>query len=559
MAKIYTGLDIGTKSVKLVQLKRGRGNSVQLVNLASAELSSSSQRAVVSAPAGETENESNKLGAGRSLAPTAKVGETIQRLLTDHKIKPYQLITAIPKHLTTVRSITLPTVQVAEIEQMIRFEAAKHIPFLAEDDILDFQIMGTSSIGGSQILLVTVRKPIIDDHLALLKKIGLEPEMVSVSSSAIYTAMKQNGQLEEGAVQVLIDIGASMTDLTLVQNRILVYSRSATVAGNQLVQRLQDDFQIDALTAESMLPLIDLSQPNFGIDAYHQDRLAKAILPWLELLDNEIKQSLEYFRSESGVSQIDSIILSGGLSRLKGLTAHLAKELNIDIIPVDPLKNIDSHLFGNEVNSAKAGIIPSINIAVGLALCGAETEPGAGLNLLPVELLRKRKQTVQQRKYIAVGALAGLCLLSAGVAGYREYAERETRMQEIKLKLHEFGPLALKLKAMQAQVERIKGMFSPDDAAIDSIALLSQFDYIPSQVAVTRFDYKRNVQLTLEGAALSLPDTIALRESLAKSGLFELVKLRETRTGLMEGKPVQFFTIECKLKKMKQETVVSRQ
>jgi type IV pilus assembly protein PilM len=542
MAKIYTGLDIGTKTVKLVQLRRGRGGSVQLVNLATVEIPTSQEdRSALN------ELDQNHLDLELKAKTESNLIKTIHQLLSSQKIRPTHLVTAIPKHLTTVRSITLPTDSPAEIEQMIRFEAAKHIPFLADDDILNFQIMGTSAIGGSQVLLVAVRRQIIDDHLILLKKIGIEPEIVSVSSVAIYTAMRQSELLEEGTVQALIDIGSSMTDLTLVQNRILVYSRSTTVAGNQLVQRLQAEFQINEQTAESMLPLIDLTQANFGIDTYHQDRLAQSILPWLEQLDNEIKQSLEYFRSESGVSQIDSIILSGGLSRLKGLSTHLAKELNIEIIAADALKNIGINrtLWAEKV--AKWG--SSINIAVGLALRGTETALGAGINLLPRELLTKRKQAVQQRRYLAIGILAGLVLLTGSYAGYREYAYREKRIQEINRTVQEMKSLAEKLTEMQAQVERIKGMFSPDDAAIDSLALLSQIDFVPSQVAITRFDYKRNALLTVEGAALSLPDVIALRESLAKSGLFELVKLRETRTGQMEGKPIQFFTIECRLKK----------
>lgn len=474
--------------------------------------------------------------------------DTLRQLFIDHKVHTTHLVTAIPKHLTTVRSITLPTDSAPEIEQMIRFEAGKHIPFLAEDDILDFQIMGASAIGGSQVLLVAVRKQVVEEHLLLLKKFGIEPTIVSVSSVAMYAAMQHSGQLEEGAAQVLIDIGASMTDLTLVQNRILVYSRSATVAGNQLVHRLQAEFHVDKKTAESMLPLLNLDQPDFGIDTYHKERLAHAVLPWLEELDTEIKQSLEYFRSESGVSQIDSIVLSGGLSRLKGLKAHLTKEINLEIIPANPLKQV----MLNKTSLAQPDrekLLPCINVAFGLALRGGEIGVGAGLNLLPAELLRKREKRVRQRNYITVGALAGAILLTGSIAGYHEYAYQQKRIVEINNRLLEIKPLAEKLKEMQAQVERIKGIFSQEDAAIDHLATLSQIEFIPQQVAIIRFDYKRNTQLTLDGAALSLPDTIGLREALAKSGLFEIVKLRETRTGQMEGKPVQFFTIECKLKK----------
>lgn len=540
MPKIYTGLDIGTKKIKLVQLKRGRGGSIQLVNLATIDLPSlrGNHDELI-------ESNQNQPDFELKTRTESNLIKSIQHLLSEQKIRPTHLITAIPKHLTTVRSITLPTDSPAEIEQMIRFEAAKHIPFLADDDILNFQIMGASAIGGSQVLLVAVRRQIIDDHLALFKKIGIEPEIVSVGSVAIYTAMRQSDQLEEGAVQALIDIGASMTDLTLVQNRILVYSRSAAVAGNQLVQRLQEEFQINEPTAESMLPLIDLTQANFGIDTYHQERLAQAILPWLEQLDNEIKQSLEYFRSESGVSQFDSIVLSGGLSRLKGFSEHLAKELNTEIIIADSLNNIG---ISRSIETEKIDKLKSsVNIAVGLALRGTETALGAGINLLPRELLYKRKQVVKQQRYFVIGILAGLLLLTGGYAGYKEYTYRENRILEINRTVQEMKPLAEKLVEMQAQVERIKGMFTPKDAAIDSLALLSQIDYIPEKVAITRFDYKRNGLLTIEGAAISLPDTIAIREALAKSGLFDLVKLRETRLGQMEGKPVQFFTIECRL------------
>ncbi|MCX7919712.1 MAG: type IV pilus assembly protein PilM [bacterium] len=569
MAKIFTGLDIGSKTIKLVQLKRGRGTvvrnqqrarfsqveptpgepelkripgrgTIQLVNFAISEIPSplSEPRTVYSAEQPRTAN-------------PEQIAETIEQLFNAQKIRPTHVITAIPKHLTTIRSITLPTDSPAEIAQMIRFEAAKQIPFLSEDDILDFQIMGSSPLGGSQVLLVAVRKQIVDNHLALFKNIGIEPEIVTVSSVAFYTAAKQSDQLEEGAVQVLLDIGASITDLTLVRNRILVYSRSVPVAGNQLVHRLRDQLQIDELSAEAMVPRIDLTRSDFGLDTYHRPALESAISGWLESLDNEIKQSLEYFRSESGVAQLDSMIVSGGLSQMNGLAAHLMKELNLEIIPANPLNYISIHR--SQVTKELNLWQPRLNGAIGLALRGFDTELGAGLNLLPRELLRQRYRNVQRRKYIASSALAGVIVLTALGTGYREYIVREQRLIDINLKLRELTPLASKLTEMQSQIERIKAMISPDDPAIDVLVTLSQLDFIPSQLAIIRFDYKRNSQLTIDGAALTLPDIIMFRETLDKSGLFELVKLRDTRAGLMEGKPVQFFTIECKLKKTQQE------
>jgi len=319
-----------------------------------------------------------------------------------------------------------------------------------------------------------------------------------------------------------------------------------------LIERFQQEFQLDEVSAESLLPLVDLGKPNFGLDTYHQDRVTRVINPWLELLENEIKQSLEYFRSESGVSQIDSIILSGGLSRLKGLAVYLAKELNIELTLANPLKNIDVRFPTRTVTRTEIGspdANASFTVAVGLGLRGFETALGAGINLLPQELLKNRKRTVRQRKYIAVSVLVGIIMLTVLGAGYRQYTDREKRIVEIKRQLQEMAPLAAKLNEMQSQIQRIKGMFTPDDPAIDTLSLLSRIEFIPGQVAIIRYDYKRNIQLTIDGAAQLLPDVISLRETLDKSGFFEVVKLRDTRAGQMEGKPVQFFTIECRLKK----------
>lgn len=534
--RIITGLDIGTHSIKIVQLRRISATNAVLVNYGIFPVG----ELLVN---GMQEDEKKKY--------REHIIELLKKIITEQKIRITNLVTAIPKQFATVRYITLPSTDPIEIKQMVPYEAQKHIPFLSEEDIVDFQLLSTSPLGTSEVLLVVVKRVIIDDYLSLLNRAHLMPEVVDVSTLAISNLLQFSGFLDSNKAYISVDIGAQMTDLTLITNGILRETRSTPIAGNQLIRGFTEEFKATMQEIESMLSVIDLEKENYGVDSVHALKVEKAIRPWLERFISELRRSIEYFIARANINKIDSILLSGGLAQMKGLPAYLVHELGISTRLVNPFEKIQFPLRKNKFD--KETILPQLAVAAGLALRQINGAVGAGVNLLPPQVLGARVRKKLVRSWVVTGTLAGIATLSTVATGYRIYSERVNRLEQITKEIQRISALSERLSIMRDQIDRVKTIFLEKEPLIETLSYLSSLEFIPSRVTLTKIDYTRNRLLLLQGTALEIEDVFTLRTLLDKSQIFENVTLKDTRIITMEGQQVQEFVMECKIKPSKRQ------
>lgn len=534
--RIITGLDIGTHSIKIVQLRRISATNAVLVNYGIFPVG----ELLVN---GMQEDEKKKY--------REHIIELLKKIITEQKIRITNLVTAIPKQFATVRYITLPSTDPIEIKQMVPYEAQKHIPFLSEEDIVDFQLLSTSPLGTSEVLLVVVKRVIIDDYLSLLNRAHLMPEVVDVSTLAISNLLQFSGFLDSNKAYISVDIGAQMTDLTLITNGILRETRSTPIAGNQLIRGFTEEFKATMQEIESMLSVIDLEKENYGVDSVHALKVEKAIRPWLERFISELRRSIEYFIARANINKIDSILLSGGLAQMKGLPAYLVHELGISTRLVNPFEKIQFPLRKNKFD--KETILPQLAVAAGLALRQINGAVGAGVNLLPPQVLGARVRKKLVRSWVVTGTLAGIATLSTIATGYRIYSERVNRLEQITKEIQRISALSERLSIMRDQIDRVKTIFLEKEPLIETLSYLSSLEFIPSRVTLTKIDYTRNRLLLLQGTALEIEDVFTLRTLLDKSQIFENVTLKDTRIITMEGQQVQEFVMECKIKPSKRQ------
>ncbi len=521
MAKIVTGLDIGTESIKLVQIRRNRGDTATVIASAEIEIPQIPETA----------------------GGTSPVADALKKLLAQSKIHPVNLVTAVPKQSVVVRYIKLPTNSVNEVQQMIRFEAAKYVPFFTDQDIVDFELIGSSPMGGSDVLLVVSRRSLVEEHITLLRSLHLEPYSADVSSLALVRGLRQAYPAlskEQDKAHLVIDLGANLMELSLVQNHTLRYTRTATIAGSQLIKTLQDDLDISSQEARSLITKLDYGKPDFGIEKYPHETVEQSVNSWLERLDNEIKRSIDYFASEFGVTQLQSIILNGGLARLPFLKEHLEKEIGVPAF------------VANLLESSK-GLSPQFNTAYGLALRKLDAPLGAAINLLPPEILGRRIARKKKNFALQIG-IGVLVLLIAGVVfGYRQYVNMELQIHTIDRELLQKKPLADKLADMKHQIDSLNKMISKTDIGIEALAGISQISSVPTRVTLERFTYERYKNITLTAVAMSMEDAVDFRPEVEKIGLFDTVRVQNVNTDVMEGKPIVRCQVICKLKKSKNQ------
>lgn len=324
--RLSVGIDIGTSSIKLIKLKLNK-DSAELLEFA-AELS--------------------KLN----------YSEVLKRLNPRQELKNANFALSGPA--TIIRYINLPRMSQDELRQALRFEAQKHIPFNVGEVNLDACILKKDLPDNKMlVLLAALKKESLKQHLKLIGDAGLAATLIDIDSLALINAFNFSYPQDEGSKHksvALLNIGASFTNLNILEDSIPRLSRDLHLGGNNFTQKLSDLFGIDFASAEALKLKPD------------QERLAKiaaGIESVLSSLASEARISFDYYESQC-VTSVSKIFLSGGGSLFPGLGDMLANLLGIEVEYWDPLKRIQ---LSSNIDSQKVKAIASqLAVAVGLAL-----------------------------------------------------------------------------------------------------------------------------------------------------------------------------------------------
>jgi type IV pilus assembly protein PilM len=180
------------------------------------------------------------------------VVKTIINLANNLKIKKKRVSTSISGHSVIVKKVTLPMMDEKTIESTIHLEATQHIPYDISDVNLDFQILGQNQDNpdNMDVVLVAVKKDTINDYLALVNESGFTPVVVDVDTFALENAYEHNYEDNEKKIVALVDIGANLTCMNIIDNGITCFSRNLTSGSRLVTEQLQKQFSLDYENAE---------------------------------------------------------------------------------------------------------------------------------------------------------------------------------------------------------------------------------------------------------------------------------------------------------------------
>ena len=324
--KISVGLDIGTQNVKIVKLKFVQ-DAVEVISVA--------------------------------LEPMQEdPAEALKKIKLSLLIDSVNIALSGPA--TVIRNINFPKMNDDELKQALKFEAQKHIPFpLAEvsmdgcilkDDLPDNKML---------VLLAAVKKESLSQRLRTIERAGLKTNIIEIDSLALINAFNFNYGQEESLkpkVIALMNIGAAITNVNIIEGGIPRLSRDIQIAGNNFTQKIADTLGLDFKSAEGA---------KVNPDADQSGKILLALETVFTALATEIRTSFDYYESQSA-SSVGKIFLSGGGSLFPGLKDKLKSLLNIEVDHWDPLKNIKMSP-GMDAEKLKP-LCAQLAVAVGLAL-----------------------------------------------------------------------------------------------------------------------------------------------------------------------------------------------
>jgi hypothetical protein len=210
-----------------------------------------------------------------------------------------------------------------------------------------------------QVLLVAVRRGFVEDHITQLRAAGVAPEVIDVDVFALSNAYELLGPgplaNNDKTATALIDIGASKSNIAIVQGSRLLFTREVYLAGNEITDAIVRTFNEPAEDIERIK-----SAPGDALEA-----LIDAAMPAFEDLANEIRLSFDYVEGQFEV-QVSSVVLTGGSSQLPGIAQILSNILSRPVNVFDPLAGLDLVPSKYDIHGLDANG-PSLTIALGLA------------------------------------------------------------------------------------------------------------------------------------------------------------------------------------------------
>jgi type IV pilus assembly protein PilM len=347
--KNLVGVDIGSSSIKLVELKQSK-KGISLVHF----------RMVPLPP------ETIVDGA---IMNSAAVVEALNELLAQEKVKTKEVATSVAGHSVIVKKIKLPQMSEQELEESIQWEAEQYIPFDINDVNMAVQPLGNDEqdVGQMEVLLVAAKKDLINDYTAVLSEAGLIPLIMDVDAFAIENMFEANYGIQEGQTIVLANIGASTINLNILRNGISTFTRDISMGGNQFTEEIQKQLNVSYEEAESLKLGGELGGPSDTTDAVIPQEVGGIIRSVSETLASELQRSLDFFSATAGDDRISKVFLSGGSAKVPGLPAVIEAKLGIPVEIADPFKNITIDEKNFNVAHIR-DVAPAAAVAVGLGL-----------------------------------------------------------------------------------------------------------------------------------------------------------------------------------------------
>ena len=341
------GLDVGSHSVKAVELGlKGKDKGFELRGLGIAPMPPES------------------IVQGAFLNSSAIV-DAIREAISFGQIRSKDVVAAVAGHSVIVKRVSLPAMSRQELEDQIQFEAEQYIPFDVNEVNLDFQVLNESNPEGQMdVLLVAAKKDLIDDYCHVIREAGLNPIAVDVAAFAIENAYEVNYDISEDIEEVtaLVNIGAEVVNINVIQGGVPAFTRDITTGGNQYTEEIQKAVSISFEEAERLK--IGDNSTESSQDVVPQE-VEHAIRAVTDNVVGEISRSLDFFTATSTESRIGKVLLCGGGARVSGFAESFRDRTGFEVDLMDPLVRMLPNKNFDPAFLAQVG--PSLGVGIGLA------------------------------------------------------------------------------------------------------------------------------------------------------------------------------------------------
>jgi type IV pilus assembly protein PilM len=343
------GLDIGTSGVRAAELSFGKGD-ITLEKFGQVAL-----------PEGAVRD-------GEVVNPEV-VGAAIKQLWSHTKFSGNKVVLGVANQKVIVRQVDLPWMPADELKKSLGYLVQDFVPMPVDAAVLDFHVLeelaadnGNRTMRG---LLVAASRDMVHNSIDAVRKAGLTPVMVDLTSFAVIRALADADHLGMGSnVEALVDVGARVTNIVVHQGGVPRFVRILLMGGQDVTDAVAERMGMPQEQAEALKQQLGLGAAGESMDVQAAARVIEAVTA---AFVDEIRGSLDYYLASSGSAPISRLVLTGGGARLDGLARRLTVTTRVPVEVGTPMNSLQIGRTGLSPEQI-AFVEPLAAVPVGLAL-----------------------------------------------------------------------------------------------------------------------------------------------------------------------------------------------
>jgi type IV pilus assembly protein PilM len=347
IAPAYLGVDIGTTSIKMVEMSEGK-ELPKLVNYAALESRSSLSRA-------------NSVFQTSSLKLFDKdIVELLKTLMDKMQPKSREVVASLPGFSAFMTVVDFPTMSPADLVKALSFKAKEYIPQPLSEVALDWLKVGEykddKGFSYDQILLISVPQEQIKKYQGIFAQAGLTLKALEIEPLSHVRSIIAG----DPTPTLIVDIGSRATSMIAADKGTLRFAAQSDMGGASLTQALASSLSINPLRAE------ELKRERGILASGPQQELSTIIVPFLDAILNEVKRFQASYASQFvGAKPFERIILSGGTANLLGVEQYVTQMFGIPAVKAAPFTTCE---YPAELDPLAGELNPLFSVAIGLAL-----------------------------------------------------------------------------------------------------------------------------------------------------------------------------------------------
>ena len=267
---------------------------------------------------------------------------------------------------SVVRRAELPPMPLADMRQLLKFNAKNYLQQDLPDHVFDCSIITTPAANGEKestkpapgqkqkVIVGGCKRQLADDVAAAGRAAGLNIAQVVPGLIGPLNAFElAEPEVFANEAVALVDLGFRNTTISMLQQGELIMHRIVNMGGDRITQGLADAMGISYAEAE-------------GIKVGMPTEVQSSLEPLISSLGRELRAFIDFFEHQQDVG-VSQVFVSGGSARGELIVQALQMELLVPCKTWNPASRFNMALNA-ERTTEFTNAAPQLAVAVGAAI-----------------------------------------------------------------------------------------------------------------------------------------------------------------------------------------------